>query len=238
LSDTLPTIDVCEVDFVDFDSCNSCYRENRDNREYREHRSKNEVVDEETTTTLKNATMTAEKAIVVTLPTAPGHRHRQVFEFARALKAVPSLADADGAELRGYVEEWHRKALPHISTLDFTETWADFLVAWPKVQFPRGAEPMAAVFERACSAGIPAVADRYERHELHQLVAICRELQRAAGDGPFYLSCRTAGALIGVEPMTANRWLIVLVADRVLELVKKGGPSTRKANRYRYRGDL
>ena len=39
------------------------------------------------------------------------------------------------------------------------------------------------------------------------LVGICRELQRRAGDAPFFLGCRTAAELLGVEHNTAARWL-------------------------------
>ena len=36
-----------------------------------------------------------------------------------------------------------------IGTEPFEETWIDFLLAWPKVKFPKGEEPITKVFERA-----------------------------------------------------------------------------------------
>ena len=42
----------------------------------------------------KNASELIEAAIVESLPTGPGRRNKQVFELARALKAIPSIVDA------------------------------------------------------------------------------------------------------------------------------------------------
>ncbi len=177
-------------------------------------------------------------AIDCTLPIEGGQRHKQVFELARALKAIPQLADADPQQLKPIVREWHSKALPVITSKPFEETWIDFLKGWPNVRFPRGEEPMAAIFERACSEGIPDVADQYEQAELQLLVGICRELQRAAGTGPFYLACRTAGRLLGVDHTTANRWLFLLVVDGVLAEIEKGDRRNRRASRFRYLREL
>jgi len=93
---------------------------------------------------------------------------------------------------------------------------------------------MAETFMKAASSPLPEVAEQYEQADLKLLVALCRELQRGAGEHPFYLSCRTAGGLLEVTAMTAYRWLFLLVSDGVLREVEKGGPKTRKATRFRY----
>ncbi|MBP60394.1 MAG: hypothetical protein CMJ62_02605 [Planctomycetaceae bacterium] len=176
----------------------------------------------------------AEAAILGSLPLGPGQRHQQVFDLARALKAIPALADAPVNELKTYVRRWHELAQPVIRTQAFEETWIDFLKGWPRVMFPKGAEPMANIVERVLSLPLPAVAEQYEQDKLRSLVSLCRELQRATGDGPFYLACRTAGQLLDVDHNTANRWLYLLRDDRVLVEVKKGNAKSRKASRYRY----
>jgi hypothetical protein len=150
------------------------------------------------------------------------------------LKAIPALADADAKQLKPCVQAWHKLALPIIATKPFEETWIDFLRAWPKVRFPKGTEPMTQIFSAACAADVPAVAEHYEQEQLRLLVALCQELQKATGDGPFYLSCRTAGRLLGVDHTTAWRWLFLLVQDGVLQEVTKGSQQTKKASRYRY----
>lgn len=177
-----------------------------------------------------------EEAISATLPTDVGQRNRCIFEFARTLKAIPALSDAAPADLRELVQRWHAQALPVIGTKPFEETWIDFLRGWTRVIYPKGTEPMAQIFADALKREIPRVAQQYEQPDLRILVALCRELQRAAGDGPFYLSCRTAARLLGVSAMTISRWLFLLDVDGILKVAQKGGqPDTpRKATRFRY----
>jgi len=174
-----------------------------------------------------------EKAICESLPSAVGRRNNQVFDLARALKAT-ELADVDSRGLRSIVREWHRRALPVIGTKPFEETWINFLRAWPRVKHPKGTGPMAQIFARAVKATIPQVAERYEQPQLRLLVSLCRELQRAAGDSPFFLAVRTAGRLLGVDTSTAWRWLFLLEQDGILMVEVRGDQRTRKATRYRY----
>jgi hypothetical protein len=176
----------------------------------------------------------AERAIKQSLPSGPGQRHRHVFELARALKAIPALADADGKSLRAIVQQWHKLALPAISTKAFDDTWFDFLEGWGKVRFPKGSEPMAMMFAAAIEADTPEEAKQYEQEKLRLLVALCRELQRGAGGRPFFLSARTAGRLLEIDPATAARWLRGLRHDGILHLAEAGNREARKANSYRY----
>ncbi len=180
-----------------------------------------------------------ERVILETLPTVQGKRNRLVFELARTLKAIPRLADAAVDDLQCYVRCWHRYGVERgvIGTEPFEETWIDFLVAWPKVKFPKGAEPMTAIFQRAQEASPCSVATRYEQDGLRLLVALCRELQRASGDHPFFLACRTAGRLLDVHYTTAWRWLFLLQHDGIVQEVEKGDQKTKRASRYRYLAD-
>lgn len=184
------------------------------------------------------STREIEKAIRETLPGGPGRRNRQVFALARSLKAVPVLADADANACEPYVREWHARALQHVHTKPFEETWIDFLTAWPRVKYPKGEEPMAGMFAAALKAGVPPEATRYEQPAIHHLAALCRELQRGAGTQPFFLSARTAGRLLEVDHTTAWRWLFLLQNDRVIEVVERGEAGKQRATRFRYLGEL
>ncbi len=175
------------------------------------------------------------KAIGATIPTGPGFRHRQLFHFARLLKAIPSLADADLQTLRPIVERWHQQALPRIRTKYFTETWVDFSNAWSNVKFPAGCGPIQGIFQTAISRPIPTVALNYEVPEIRSLIALCRELQHISGAAPFFLSCRTAGELLNISYVLANKWLRLLVRDKVLVVVRVG--VRRRASEYRYVDD-
>ncbi|MHC4695956.1 MAG: bifunctional DNA primase/polymerase, partial [Planctomycetota bacterium] len=158
-----------------------------------------------------------------TQPHGPGQRNRAVFELARTLRGEPGLYDADPCDFRSIVKAWHKLALPVIRTKPFEETWIDFLQAWPKVKYPKGAGPMDVIFERATAAKLPAEAMQYEQPQVRLLVSLCRELQRHTGERPFYLGCRTAGRLLDVHHKTAWRWLLLLAKDGILCVSEKGG---------------
>lgn len=175
-----------------------------------------------------------EQAIRGTLPSGPGQRHRHIFELARALKAIPALADSDAKALRGIVQQWHKLALPAISTKPFDDTWFDFLEGWGRVKYAKGSEPMAKIFAKAVEAIAPAEAVQYEQPKLRLLVALCRELQREAGGGAFFLSARTAARLLDIDHATAARWLRGLRHDGILQLIEQSNRTERLANSYRY----
>ena len=179
-----------------------------------------------------------QNAIASAMLTGSGQRHRMVFELARAIKTIPALADAAFDELKPIVQRWHTLAKSRMRTKAFEESWFDFCEAWPKVKFPKGKEPIVMMFSQAIENELPEVAKQYEQQELRQLVALCRELQRADGTAPFFLAARTAGGLLDVTHTTAWRWLRGLQHDGILKEVEKGNQATRKASRYRYLAPL
>jgi hypothetical protein len=176
-------------------------------------------------------------AIESTLPRRAGERNRRLFDLARRLKAL--VPGATMADLRPIIVEWHRKALPIIATKPFIDSWGDFIVAWERVKYPAGKNPVDAAYARAMTAAPPANAvELYGRSAIVLLAALCRELQRIAGtDDFFFLDVRTAGRLVGVDHSTAWRWLKVLCADGILKAGDIGRKATHKASRFSYLGD-
>jgi hypothetical protein len=234
----LPTLDACDAGFFDpaAEFHHSCNTEHTEDTENTSKGSESKRANASYVGNFAPVEFTVEEAILGSLPTGPGQRHRQVFEFARRLKAVPSLANQPGRSLRKYVEEWHRRAFSAIGTKPFEETWIDFLRAWGNVRCPYGDGILTTAFEKACRDGVPELTNDYDQPEVLLLAGLCRELQRGAGDRPFFLSCRDAGRLLGVTHVQASRWLFLLVADSVLEEVEKGDVRNRRASQYRYRG--
>lgn len=176
-----------------------------------------------------------QKIVAATVPKTPGERHRAIFEFARHLKSIPSLATADAETLRPYVEWWHEVALPTITTKAFEETWFDFRNAWASVKYPVGEEPIAMMYAKAMSKPAPKCAEKYSQPQLQSLIALCRELQDDAGPESFFLAGRTAADQIGVDHRTAARWLQMLRMDGILQLDEQG--TRHQASEYRYLGD-
>jgi len=177
------------------------------------------------------------EAIDRTLPTTFGTRSRLIFHFARELWAIYGTKDVPPRILEPHVREWHRQALANIRTKPFEETWGDFLGGWQNAKFPAGKEPISAIYTHALKQDLPECAQRYDSLQMRSLVALCRELQREAGNKPFFLDCRTAGRLVGVDRQTANRWLsLVLSADQILERIRKGVRG--RGSEYRYLQEL
>lgn len=181
-------------------------------------------------------------AIRRTIPPTYGDRNGYVFKLCRALQAVPELKRIKPKRVRvlkPVVREWHRRGMANMLTKDFGTTWADFAYAWPRVRVPEGDDVLRRALEAAEAAPPPAWArEDYTEPRMLLLASICRELQRIAEGGVFFLSARTAGRLVDVDQGTACRWLHAFVADGALEEVKKGDKSGR-ATRWRYvAGDL
>src|SRR5262249_39816067 len=119
----------------------------------------------------------------------------------------------------------------------FVETWADFVQAWKRVKLAHGEGPVDVAFARALATAPPPKAmELYGEGPIVMLASLCRELQRMVGDDDFFLDCRTAGQLIGVDHTTAWRYLEVLCADRMLLPGAKGSKAAHKASRFRFMG--
>lgn len=147
-------------------------------------------------------------AVLKCLPDGPNQRNNSLWTLARTLKALPHLADAGEADLWPFVEQWFQLAQSVIGTKSLELCWKDFKRQWALVAVPAGQGFDAAV-ARVLAAPFPAEADRYDEEPMRRLVAVCAGLQRHAGDGPFYLSCRTTGRRPGgrgAVPGFPTRW--------------------------------
>ncbi len=165
------------------------------------------------------------------LPATTGERNRCLFGLARFLRG--QIPNATKPELRRIVEQWHCRASAVIGTADFSTSWGDFHRSWESVRTPHG-EILKPILERVdmddeVSDGIDALGYGPSGR---RLVRICEEMQRKAGEEPFFISARVAGDLIGVHFTDASKMLNGLVVDGVLELVKRG--TGKVASRYRY----
>jgi hypothetical protein len=168
-----------------------------------------------------------EDAIEVTLPDGPGQRNRKIFDLARRLKGITGM---EPQSLKPIVVEWHRRALPAITTKDFGETWSDFQVAWQRVKNPHGTRVDAA-YAFARQAPRTFIDGN---NDLGALAAMCKFLSEAANEGTFFLACRTVERLFRVPRMTAWRWLQSLQFYGIIEAQETGRLKNRQATTWRY----
>jgi len=135
--------------------------------------------------------------------------------------------------MRGLVAQWHKLALPVIRTKEFAITWADFLNGWQKVKNPYGTTLKAITADLDFTTPLPPSIEALSYGAAAQhLIRLCLGLQKHHGVGPFFLSVRMAGEVLGVHFTDASKMLTVLVVDGVLTLVSKG--AGRYASRYRF----
>jgi hypothetical protein len=155
---------------------------------------------------------------------------RRLFEFARRIKPT---ADAYGIGasniviLKETVRVWYDTAKPDAT---FTDVWGEFSRALPRVKYPSGTGALHDIIERADSMPPPG---RYDEPKTDRLLAICAALQEAAGDKPFFLSCRIAGEAVGLDHSTAADRLRLFVVDGWLTVAEKH--TKTRATRYRLR---
>jgi hypothetical protein len=151
------------------------------------------------------------EAIQATMPDGPGQRNRQLFEFARYLKAMPEIGDWTADDLMPFVRQWFQAALPHIGTKEFDETAKDFKRGWVSIKFPGGVGvgSVAAALARAKLTPLPPEAAQFIIPELRLLVHAaslrqrerdlppCRllvlGLRERSGVGPGYWRCSAKG---------------------------------------------
>jgi hypothetical protein len=163
-----------------------------------------------------------------------------VFKFARAVKAFELTMDArlPEKELPGAFNVWWSMAesiLP--PDTDREECLYLFMDAYDKAKHPLGSNVIQNALDRVKSSSPPPEANRYESPKLKILVHLCYELQRLAGDSPFFLSVRDAARAVGLSVKSVHvvsAFMHGLHRDGIIKPVEIGKPGGCRATRYRY----
>ena len=145
---------------------------------------------------------------------------------------------------------WHQAATEsgrEVLSRPFEEYLLEFFGQYPKAKTPIDQHSLEAALDRAKQAPMPPLpleAAHFTAHpRISLLIKLCWQLARYDSDGIFYLSCRDVARRLGVDPMTALRWLNGLASVRLIERVETGGlrsvkgkPTKRVATVYRWLG--
>lgn len=163
-----------------------------------------------------------------------------VFKFARAIKAFELRVDKrlPKTELPAAFNIWWTAAQ---STLppgtDREECLFLFMDAYDKAKTPLGSNVIQNALAEVASSPPPPEGNRYESAKLKTLVHLCYELQRLAGDSPFFLSVRDAARAIGLSVKSlhaVSAFMHGLHRDGIIEPVEISKSGGRRATRYRY----
>ena len=176
-----------------------------------------------------------EDAILASVPSGPGQRNQRLFDLARRLKGIPNTpTSVDG--LTEIFDLWWDVSRNIITTQDYAASLDDFLRACDNAQTAYG-ETMQFRLRQAVADGYPAWVPKKSDDRCKLLASLCRVLQRANGDEPFYLSAHTGADLLGTKPMTCWRWLSLFARLKKVIKVETGNLAQRKASRFRYVAD-
>jgi len=172
------------------------------------------------------------------IPLTEHQNHHHLFQLARICYTISHRRNTplSQSELQDVFNAWHRMAAKHLRPEQSRDDYyIEFLEGLERVKYEIGNEPIVQAWERARQNPVPKTAMQFENPQIRLLVGLCRELQCAAGDEPFYLAGRTVARLLEHEKhTTAANWLRGLALAKIIKVVKQGGPDTMKATRFRY----
>lgn len=199
-------------------------------------RETEDTKDSEDVPVLATRIQTIQEAVEIALKEGVGENC--LFVFARALKAYEATTGTrlDPQGLDGAFALWWSKAKPQLPAgAEFDEYRFLFQDAFARAKSPLGANHFNEALKLAKLQPLPPEASHYSSPKLRLLVAVCFQLQRMAGTGPFYLSTRQAAQILDTKNLhNASAMRDGLVTDGILKIVEAGKPGGIRATRYRY----
>jgi hypothetical protein len=142
-------------------------------------------------------------------------------------------------EIENIFHLWFEKSRPLLPpAADEAESLQTFYRQLKRVRFTNSA--LASACDRARTAKLPFIPARDGDVEIGKLAALCRELQRDAGDRAFICPVNVVKDFLNLRwPSQANWLLHELENEKVIECVDRGAPNTTgkkgKATMWRYK---
>ena len=180
--------------------------------------------------------LTVEQAVEMALPDKVHQNNDCLFTLARAVKTMEiESGQFTPTQLRDVFSQWYDQATQFLRPEQSRDEYmVQFLNAYASARVPFGEGVVSQAWKAAREKPLPPEAvELFEDATSRLVVALCRELQRIAGQEPFYLSARTLQRLLHQDGhATAARWLKSLC---VLAILAVAEPATAvRATRYRY----
>jgi hypothetical protein len=143
------------------------------------------------------------------------------FQLARAVKQ----RNLNMQNINIIFKLWFEKSRPMLPPdADESQSLQDFYRQLGRVRFTDAG--LEAACERARTATPPFIPARDGDIEVAKLAALCRELQRNAGNRPFICSVNVAQRFLGLRwASQANYLLHILEDEKVLECADRGAPN-------------
>lgn len=176
-------------------------------------------------------------------PTERGQSDRLLWDMTGALKSWESKCgrQTTPTERTDIFNDWWKQAEPHVDPeMGYDLFLAKWLANCNRRKFSD--DPLASAWAAALTEPLPPEAtaprDVPLTPALQRLVALCWQLQRFHGDGPFFLGQLDTARLLGVSPRTAHLALDALSRPdgrlRILRKVTTGTLAGHKASEWLY----
>ena len=152
-------------------------------------------------------------------------------ELATSLKNIPELRDVRAVDLLPVVHWWYQQSVKNMTDKEWESVKKRWLYLWNEWSKPEVGPAWIVAAVLVESGGIQGETGQ------PVLRALCEEMQQQAGNGIWYLSCRTAADVLTslgfvVDYTTASRWLKQLVADGFLVKPWDHERGSLRAQRY------
>jgi hypothetical protein len=152
--------------------------------------------------------------------TDSGMTNACIYRLASGLRNIPELADKSAEDLLPLVEFWFNVGRHNMSN----KRWGGVRARWLNETWDWSQDHYGPAWDAARKVVTPALLAnaRKSRNARRQIVtAICNDMQRQAGNGMWFLACRTSMDIlrsygIKVSHMTTSRWMRDLVAEGFL----------------------
>ena len=184
--------------------------------------------------------LNVEQAVQMSLPKRVHENNNCLFMLARAVKALEIQSEEfNAAQLRDVFDQWFKRGAkfmrPEQSCDDY---FVQFLNAYASAKTPLGEGVASRAWKLAQERPLPPEAiTAFADPKMRLVVALCRELQIVAGEGPFFLAARTLQRLLKHDiHIAAARWLKAICALKLLAVAEPG--TKARAARYRYLGAI
>ena len=156
--------------------------------------------------------------------------NRPLFMLAHKLRGIQEELDIRFSVdvLETVIYRWKFFSKQYVN--DHHDYLTELLDKLSLVRFPEG-HALAMALEIANGAAPPKKTERLSA-DVQLLASLCRELQRQAGNKPFFLDGRSAAKVLGRAHETVASWLRALQRLGVIRRVSRGCPGM--ASRYLY----
>lgn len=160
-------------------------------------------------------------------------RNKEILKLGRWLKFNSHL-EVNEATYRDIVNKWMAH-WGNVSNTGFHENLSDLKYAYEKAKSPLDTSLVDIAWQSVLSGDSIIHIPQIDESDtvLHKLASLCYALGKT--NKGFYLGCRDAGRVLGIDYQRASKLLCILEREfKVISCIKRGGNAGRKANAYQW----